>query len=100
MRIYRAALAAVQPRDLTDQALRGMLPGAEAVPETIASARRVFVLAVGKASARMMAAAEERLAGRIADAIAVVPAADLKTDAAGDRGFAHRPFVSLEPSTA
>ena len=29
----------------------------------------------------MMAAAEERLAGRIADAIAVVPAADLKTDA-------------------
>ena len=72
---------AVNPRDLTASALSGTLAGAEAVPEIVASARRIFVLAVGKAAARMMAAAEEHLAGRIAGAIAVVPAADLKSDA-------------------
>ena len=81
VRIYRAALEAVQPRDLTAQALSGALGGTAAVPDIVASARRIFVLAVGKAAARMMAAVEERLAGRIADAIAVVPAADLTTDA-------------------
>lgn len=80
VRIYRAALAAVQPQDLTDQALRGTSLGAERVPDMVASARRIFVLAVGKAAARMMAAAEGHLSGRIADAIAVIPAPDLKTD--------------------
>ena len=96
IRIYQSALAAVQPRDLTDQALRGMLAGAEAVPEIVASAQRIFVLAVGKAAARMMAAAEERLAGRVADAIAVVPAADLKTDA---KAIADLRIARLFPSS-
>ena len=81
-RIYRAALAAVEPLNLTDQALRGTLPGAEAVPEALATARRIFVLGVGKAAARMMAAAEQHLAGRIAGAVAIVPAGDIQTDAA------------------
>jgi len=81
MRIYRAAIAAVEPQNLTSQALAGTLTGTEAVTEILASARRIFVLAVGKAAARMMAAAEQRLAARIADAMMVVPHADLQTDA-------------------
>ena len=76
-RIFRAALDAVEPARLTNAALRGSFAGGEAVPDIVAAARRIFVLAVGKAAARMMAAAQENLAGRIADAIAVVPVADV-----------------------
>src|SRR5208282_4086043 len=76
VRIFRAALDAVEPAGLTAMALRGGLAGAQEVPDIVASARRIFVLAVGKAASRMMAAAEQHLAGRIADAIAVVPSAD------------------------
>jgi glycerate 2-kinase len=78
-RIFRAALDAVAPDQLTTAALRGELDGAQRVRDIVASARRVFVLAVGKAAARMMAAAEQHLAGRISDAIAVVPAADIES---------------------
>jgi glycerate 2-kinase len=52
------------------------------VPEALATVRRIFVLGVGKAAARMMAAAEQHLAGRIDGAVAIVPAGDIKTDAA------------------
>jgi glycerate 2-kinase len=79
VRIFRAALDAVEPAGLTGMALRGILPGAEALPDVVASARRIFVLAVGKAASPMMAAAEQHLEARIADAIAVVPAADSAT---------------------
>ncbi len=79
VRIFRAALDAVEPAGLTAMALRGTLPGAEAVPDIVAPARRTFVLAVGKAASPMMSAAEQHLGGRIADAIAVIPAADLAT---------------------
>ncbi len=77
-RIYRAALEAVAPDRLTAAALRGELDGARDVPAIVAQARRVFVVAAGKAAARMMAAAMQHLAGRISDAVAVVPAADLR----------------------
>ncbi len=77
-RIFRAALDAVEPDTLTATALRGELGGAEDVPDVVAAARRVFVFAVGKAAARMIAAAQQHLAGRISDAVAVVPAADLE----------------------
>jgi len=76
VRIFSAALDAVEPAGLTTMALHGTLPGAEGVPDIVASARRIFVLAAGKAAPRMMAAAEQHLAGRIADAIAVVPSGD------------------------
>jgi glycerate-2-kinase len=74
-RIFHAALEAVAPDQLTAAALRGELSAAEMVPEVVASAKRICVLAVGKASARMMAAAQTGLAGRISDAVVVVPAA-------------------------
>ena len=72
-------------------ALRGTLPGAEAVPDIVASARRIFVLAVGKAAARMMAAAEQHLEGRIADAIAVVLPAPMLSRRGSDGGVRMSP---------
>jgi glycerate 2-kinase len=85
VRIFRAALDAVAPDQLSAAALRGELSGAEIVPEFVASAKRIFVLAVGKAASRMMAAAEQQLGGRISDAVAVVPAADLEQNHTGTR---------------
>ena len=78
--IFRAALEAVAPDRLTAMALRGELDDAETVPDIITAARRVFVLAVGKAASGMMVAAEQHLGGRISDAVAVVPPADLEHD--------------------
>jgi glycerate-2-kinase len=82
VRIFRAALDAVEPASLTSGALRGDLTGAEGVPDLVASARGIFLLAVGKAAAPMMTAAERHLEGRIADAIAVVPSGDAAADEA------------------
>ena len=85
LRIFHAALDAVAPDKLTAAGLRGELNGAHAVPDVVASAKRIFVLAVGKAASRMMAAAEQYLGGRISDAVAVVPAADLEQDRTATR---------------
>ena|SRR5579885_1688919 len=87
VRIYRAALDAVAPDRLTAAALRGELSGAESVPALIAAARRIFVLGVGKASSRMVRAAFEGLAGRIADAIEVGAATDARRVGAAARFF-------------
>src|SRR5579859_5403147 len=76
VRIFRAALETVEPGGLTAMALRGEIAGAQELPAIVASARRIFVLAVGKAAPRTMAAAEQHMEGRIADAIAVVPSGD------------------------
>jgi glycerate 2-kinase len=78
VRIFRAALDAVAPDRLIATALRGELSGAEAVPDILARAKRIFVLGVGKAAARMVTAAQQHLAGRISDAIAVVPVPDME----------------------
>jgi glycerate 2-kinase len=82
VRIYRAALDAVEPAGLTSNALTGDLAGADRVLDLVASAQGIFVLAVGKAAAPMMAAAERELEGRIADALAVVPSGDAAGEAA------------------
>src|SRR5579883_3152282 len=74
VRIFRAALDAAAPDRLTAAALRGELEGAPEVPALLSCAGRIFVLAVGKAAGRMMAAAQHHLGPRIAQALAVVPA--------------------------
>ncbi len=71
--LYRAAVAAADPGRLVAAALDGSISGAERLPALIASARRVFMLAAGKASGAMAGAIEERLGPRLIDAIAVVP---------------------------
>jgi glycerate-2-kinase len=72
-KIFRAAIDAVDPARLVARAMDGDSPGAEQIPDLIANASRVVLLAVGKASARMAAEIERRVGAKIVDAIAVVP---------------------------
>ncbi len=51
----------------------GACPGAERVPDLIAGAARILMLAVGKAAAGMAREIESRIGDRLANAIAVIP---------------------------
>jgi glycerate 2-kinase len=72
-KIYRAAVAAVDPARLVGKALEGRCHGAERVPDLIAGASRILLLAVGKAAAGMALEIQRRVGDRLADGIAVVP---------------------------
>jgi len=73
--IYRAAVAAVDPARLVGRAMDGGCHGAEDVPDLVAGASRVWMLAVGKAAAGMAREIEGRIGDKLADAIAVIPRA-------------------------
>jgi glycerate 2-kinase len=79
-RFYRAAIAAVDPARLFYRALDGSIAQAAALPDAIASARRIVALAIGKAAAAMASALEAHLGDRIADGIAVIPVLDEAPD--------------------
>ena len=72
-KIYRAAVAAVDPARLVGLAMEGGCLGAERVPDLIAGASRILLLAVGKASLGMAAEIERRVGDRLVDGIVVVP---------------------------
>jgi len=72
-RIYRAAIAAVDPALLVGQALDGTISNAVPITSPIDGTGPVFVLAIGKASYAMAAELERRLAERIVDGLTVVP---------------------------
>src|ERR1700722_6009787 len=72
-KIYRAAVAAVEPGRLVGLAMDGGCRGAEQVPDLIAGASRILLLAVGKASIGMAGEIERRVGDRLVDGIAVVP---------------------------
>jgi glycerate 2-kinase len=71
--IYRAAIAAVDPARLIRTALEGRSPATQSIPAMVASAPRVFLLAIGKAARAMALEAERHLSDRIVAALAVVP---------------------------
>lgn len=71
--IYRAAIAAVDPARLVRNALEGRSPATQSVPQVVASAPRIFLLAIGKAGRAMALEAERKLGDRIVAALAVVP---------------------------
>jgi glycerate 2-kinase len=71
-KIYRAAVAAVDPARLVGAAMDGGCHGAEQVPELVAGASRILLLAVGKAAAGMAHEIERRIGDRLSDAIAVI----------------------------
>jgi len=73
--IFRAAIGAVEPQRLVARALAGELAGSECVPAMAAAARRIFVLAAGKAALGMARGIEAACGGRIAASLAIVPAA-------------------------
>jgi hydroxypyruvate reductase len=78
-RIYRAAVAAVDPARLVGKALDGDCHGGELVPDLIAGASRILLLAVGKAAAGMAHEIERRVGDKLCDGIAVVPSVSAAT---------------------
>jgi glycerate 2-kinase len=72
-KIYRAAVAAIDPARLVGRAMDGGCDGAENVRDLVASASRVRMLAVGKASLGMAREIERRIGDRLVDALAVIP---------------------------
>src|SRR5208283_5651670 len=60
---------------LVGRAMDGGCHGAEDVPDLVAGASRVWMLAVGKAAAGMAREIEGRIGDKLADAIAVIPRA-------------------------
>ncbi len=71
--IYRAAIGAVDPARLVRIALEGRSPATQSIPPVVASAARVFLLAIGKAARVMALEAEQQLDDRLVSALAVVP---------------------------
>src|SRR5579872_4131386 len=72
-KIYRAAVAAVDPARLVGRAMDGDCPGAAQFPELIARASRILLLAVGKAALAMAHEIERRIGGKLVNGIAVIP---------------------------
>ncbi len=72
-KIYRAAVAAVDPERLVGRAMDGDCPGAEQVPELIAGASRIILLAVGKAALAMANEIERRVGDKLVNGMAVIP---------------------------
>jgi glycerate 2-kinase len=74
MRIYAAAVSAVDPRRVVARALDGTTPGAEFVPEMVARATGIRMLAVGKAAPGMAAEIAHRLSEKFSDGLEIAPA--------------------------
>jgi glycerate 2-kinase len=78
-KIYRAAVAAVDPARLASVAMDGGCRGAERVPDLIAGASRILLLAVGKASLGMAREIERRIGDKLVAGIAVIPRGSVAT---------------------
>lgn len=75
MRIYAAAVAAVAPRRVMEQAFAGVTAGSANVPMKISRSRGVRLLAIGKAATGMAAEAERLLDGRLIEGLVIAPPA-------------------------
>src|SRR6266436_837666 len=73
LRIYAAAVSAVEPRRLIARALEGAIKGGEDVPSMVDSASRIYLLTVGKAAAGMAAEAQSRVAPKLKEGLIIVP---------------------------
>jgi glycerate-2-kinase len=73
MRIFAAAVAAVEPRRVVADAFEGRVPGALAVPEILGKANRVHLLAAGKAAMGMSIEGRERIGAKLYDALVIIP---------------------------
>jgi glycerate 2-kinase len=73
MRIFAAAVSAVQPRRVVARAFQGQLPAVQGIHEMLEKARRIYLLAAGKAAIGMAIEGRERLGSKLADALVIVP---------------------------
>jgi glycerate-2-kinase len=89
MRIFAAAVAAVEPRRVISAAFQGELPGTPNLREILKKANRVQLLAVGKAAMGMAIEGRERLGPKLGDALVIVPAGNNPTglDHSQDSGY-------------
>jgi glycerate 2-kinase len=71
MRIFAAAVNAVEPRRAVARALSGELAGATAIARTIAQAPKVRMLAAGKCAAGMAVGIAEALGERLTSALVI-----------------------------
>ncbi|MBV8362135.1 MAG: DUF4147 domain-containing protein, partial [Deltaproteobacteria bacterium] len=76
MRIFAAAVAAVEPRRVVADAFEGRAPGADGVHGMLEKARRVYLLAAGKAAMGMAIEGRERIGAKLHDALVIVPLPD------------------------
>ena len=83
LRIYAAAVSAADPRRVMARALSGEAEGGAQVPEQIAGAAGIRLIAVGKAARGMAAEAAARLGERIRGGVVIgLKAAEANGDAA------------------
>jgi len=73
LRIYAAAVSAVEPRRLIARALDGAIKAGEDVPSIVDSASDIYLLAVGKAAAGMAAEAQSRVGPKLREGLIIVP---------------------------
>jgi glycerate 2-kinase len=76
MRIFAAAVAAVEPRRVVGDAFLGRMPQARDVPQMLEKADRVYLLAVGKAAMGMAIEGRDRLGAKLHEALVIVPGPD------------------------
>jgi glycerate-2-kinase len=73
MRIFAAAVSAIEPRRVIANAFMGGSPDAADIPAMLEGARGVYLLAAGKAALGMTAEARERIGLRLRDTLAIAP---------------------------
>jgi glycerate 2-kinase len=73
MRIFAAAVAAVEPRRIVADAFEGQVPGSHDLPAIVEKAPRVHLLAAGKAAMGMALAGRELIGAKLRDTLVIVP---------------------------
>jgi hydroxypyruvate reductase len=73
MRTFAAAVAAVEPRHAVAAAFDGQVPGLPDLVKMLEKAKRVYLLAVGKAAMGMAVEGRERIGAKLCDALVIVP---------------------------
>jgi hydroxypyruvate reductase len=86
LRIYAAAVSAVEPRRLITRALEGAIKGGEDVPSIVADASRIYLLAVGKAATGMATAAQSRVGPKLKEGLIIAPGGGETTRTNPDEG--------------
>lgn len=74
MRIFAAAVADVEPRRVVSAAFEDDSPGAHDLRAMLDKARRIYLLAVGKAAMGMAVEGRDRIGPKLCDALVIVPA--------------------------
>jgi glycerate 2-kinase len=97
MRIFAAAVAAVGPRRVVANAFDGILPDSAGIAEMCDSARRVYLLAVGKAAPGMAAEAGRRIGAKLHDALVIAPR-PVDEQQAGSRDNGFRVIAAAHPT--